>query len=77
MLKNLSTNQERLKVLNAMRSSHLVTQRIQANKVDSTPKTQDDNRWDDQLGKSCGEDALKRTADAMYASTGDTVWLAF
>lgn len=77
MLRILSTNEQRLKTLNSMRASHRGHQLLKQNRVASTPKATTEERWDNDLVKGDEVDMLKQTAETMYASTGDTIWLAF
>ncbi len=78
MLRILSTNEQRLKTLNSMRASHRGHQLLKQNRVASTPiETTSAERWDNDLVKGEEVDMLKQTAETMYASTGDTIWLAF
>lgn len=79
MIRILTTNEQRLKTLNSMRASHRGHQLLNQSRIDSTPNTHTENRWVDNSAQVVEDDAdiLKETAEAMYNSTGDTIWLAF
>lgn len=79
MIRILTTNEQRLKTLNSMRASYRGHQLLNQSRIDSTPNTHTENRWVDNSAQVVEDDAdiLKETAEAMYNSTGDTIWLAF
>lgn len=78
MIRILTTNEQRLKALNSMRASYRGHQLLNQSRFDTTPDTENKSRWDDEDDFAVNEvDVLKETAETMYATTGDTIWLAF
>lgn len=78
MLRILTTNEQRLKALNSMRASYRGHQLLNQSRFDTTPDTHTESRWEKEDVAEVDEvDMLKQTAETMYASTGDTIWLAF
>jgi len=72
----MSSNEERLQFLTSMRSSHMVSQNLKNNCIDE-PRDSNGDESEHDFVESQSRDNLKRTSDTMYASTGDTTWLAF
>ncbi|ENX08108.1 hypothetical protein [Acinetobacter variabilis] len=85
----MTTNERRLQALNQMRASYRGVQLLRQNRtrfmqhsttVQSGLFSTSDSRYPacDELSMETDEsDVLKETAEAMYASTGDTIWLSF
>lgn len=78
MLRILTTNEQRLKALNSMRASYRGHQLLNQSRFDNTPDTETNSRWEkDDVAEVDEADLLKQTAETMYATTSDTIWLAF
>lgn len=85
----MTTNERRLQALNQMRASYRGVQllRQERNRLMQHSTTAQsslfftsDNRYPacDELSMEMDDsDVLKETAEAMYPSTGDTIWLSF
>lgn len=85
----MTTNERRLQVLNQMRASYHGVQLLKQDRTrfiqhsttaQSSLFSTSDRRYPacDELSMETDEsDVLKETAEAMYASTGDTIWLSF
>lgn len=72
----MSSNEERIQFLTSMRSSHMVSQTLNNNRIEE-PREAKDDESEYGISEDKGKDSLKQVADVMYASTGDTTWLAF
>ena len=85
----MTTNERHLQALNQMRASYRGVQLLRQDRtrfmqdesiVQSSLSSTSDSRYPacDELSMETDEsDVLKETAEAMYASTGDTIWLSF
>ena len=85
----MTTNERHLQALNQMRASYRGVQLLRQDRtrfmqdgsiVQSSFSSTSDSRYPacDELSMETDEsDVLKETAEAMYASTGDTIWLSF
>ncbi|MFH7765041.1 hypothetical protein [Acinetobacter sp. BSP-28] len=85
----MTTNERRLQALNQMRASYRGVQLLRQDRtrlmqhgatVQSSLFSTSDSRYPacDELSMETDDsDVLKETAEAMYASTGDTIWLSF
>lgn len=85
----MTTNERRLQALNQMRASYRGVQLLRQDRtgfIQHNTTTQSsifstrDNRDPacDELSMEIDDrDVLKETAESMYASTGDTIWLSF
>jgi len=54
----------------------MVSQNLKNNCIDE-PRDSNGDESEHDFVESQSRDNLKRTSDTMYASTGDTTWLAF
>lgn len=85
----MTTNERRLQALNQMRASYRGVQLLRQDRtrfmqdgstVQSSVFSTSDSRYSvcDELSMETDDsDVLKETAEAMYASTDDTIWLSF
>lgn len=85
----MTTNERRLKTLNKMRASYRGVQLLRQDRIKLIQhgivvqshliSINDNNQTPcDDLSIEIDEcDMLKQTAETMYASTGDTIWLSF
>ena len=80
----MTTNERRLQALNQMRASYRGVQLLRQDRtrfmqdgsiVQSSFSSTSDSRY--PACETDESDVLKETAEAMYASTGDTIWLSF
>lgn len=81
----MTTNERRLQALNQMRASYRGVQLLRQDRIKliqhSTVEisiNDSDHTLCDDLSIEIDEcDMLKQTAETMYATTGDTIWLSF
>lgn len=87
--KIMTTNERRLQALNQMRASYRGVQLLRQDRIkliqhsavvqlhESSINDSDSTLCDDLSIEVDECDMLKKTAETMYASTGDTIWLSF
>lgn len=85
----MTTNERRLQALNQMRASYRGVQLLRQDRIKLIQHgtvvqsheisiNDSDNTLCDDLSIEIDEcDMLKQTAETMYATTGDTIWLGF
>ena len=85
----MTTNERRLQALNQMRASYRGEQLLRQDRIkliqhgavvqshEISINDSDHTQCDDLAIEIDECDMLKQTAETMYASTGDTIWLSF